>query len=394
MVVFDLDKKPIEFTAVGENSEDSAEEGESLLKPSLQNDKEKINEGTLINEALNHGLNSFTPDIMFSKIVKNYEMAEQLYGEKLMHLITGYSPQALKKNLNLPEFQRELQKVLRENITKLKDEHVLNEDGSISDQGIGLASFVLYLEELDHIIPKGWYGRKLHKDVSRSGDPFDARAFRRGDRYRDLALQDSIKLAIRRGRTSLKTADLMTSEKRKKGMIDVVYGIDASGSMRGKKIEIAKKAGIALSYNAIQEGDSVGLISFGAEVRSEVHPTKNFSELLHAITRITATKETDFTVILKRAVEMFPNHPGTKHLIIISDALPTVGKEPEKESLEAVGIARARGITTSLVGINLDRSGTKFAKELTRLGDGRFYLVNSLENVDRLIIEDYYRVKG
>ena len=81
------------------------------------------------------------------------------------------------------------------------------------------------------------------------------------------------------------------------------------------------------------------------------------------------------------------------HLIILTDALPTVGKKPEEETLEAVSLARASGITVSILGIKLDEKGETLAKQITSMGDGRLYVVKNLENVDKIVLEDYYSVK-
>jgi Mg-chelatase subunit ChlD len=89
---------------------------------------------------------------------------------------------------------------------------------------------------------------------------------------------------------------------------------------------------------------------------------------------------------------MFPSDKITKHLILLTDALPTKGDEPEKSTLEEASIARSKGITISLIGINLDEKGRKLAEKIVELGEGRLYVVRNLENVDQVVLEDYYHV--
>jgi len=86
----------------------SQNEEDKLMKSVLQNEKSSIEHGQLINEGINQGLHAFSPDLMFSQISKNFQLAKNLYGEKLLKLLTSYSPDFIKKNLNLPEFQRDL----------------------------------------------------------------------------------------------------------------------------------------------------------------------------------------------------------------------------------------------------------------------------------------------
>jgi len=88
--------------------------------------------------------------------------------------------------------------------------------------------------------------------------------------------------------------DLMTVEREGKGKVSIIFALDASASMKGKKIETCKKAGIALAYKAIEEKDDVGLVIFGSDIKKAIPPTQDFSQLLHAMTRITATRQTDF----------------------------------------------------------------------------------------------------
>lgn len=358
----------------------------------LENDKKIIDSGKLISDAINQGMSSFTPDMMFEQLVKNYTLAKQIYGESIIRLVLGYEPDYVKKNIGIPEFQRELKEKIQQKVQELKDEGLVNKDDSISEKGVELASLVLYFEELDKIVPKGVIGEKISKRAFVYGDKENARLYKKGDRYRDIALKKSVKLAIRRSHKNFDNKDLQVYEKQNKGQTYVIYALDASGSMKGKKIEACKKAGIALAYKAINERDKVGLIVFGSEVKEIIEPTLDFTMLLKEITKIRASKETDIVSTLRKSIELFPSDEITKHLILLTDALPTKGDEPEKSTLEEVSIAKSKGITISLIGINLDEKGKKLAEKISQLGEGRLYVVRSLENVDQIVLEDYYGI--
>jgi len=361
-----------------------------LMHSVLENDKETIEKGKLISDSINQGMSSFTPDLMYQQLIKNYSMAEHIFGPSLLKLATGYNPDYIKKNINIPEFQKELQFRIQRNIDKLKEEGLLDEDNEISEKGLELASLVMYFEELDKIIPKGIIGEKTHKHASIYGSKEDFRNYRKGDRYRDIAIKKSAKLSIRRGHKKLDNKDLMVYERQSRGQCYIVYAIDASGSMKGTKIDACKRAGIALAYKAIDEKDKVGLIVFGSEIKTIVEPTSDFTYLLKSITSAKASKDTDLVTALKKSIEMFPNENITKHLILITDALPTTGKDPEKETLQEVSIARNAGITISLIGIKLNEKGKKLAEKIVELGEGKLYTVKNLENIDKIVLEDYY----
>ncbi|MFC1741419.1 VWA domain-containing protein [Nanoarchaeota archaeon] len=365
---------------------------DKLMHSVLENDKDVIDEGMMIEESLNHGIGSFSPDMMFEKLVKNFTFTKSIYGEALVRAVSGYDPDYLEKNVGIPEFQRELKKKIENRMEKFKKDGVLDKQGLITEKGIELASVIMCIQELDSIIPKGIHGERVHKKNYIYGDKQDARNYRKGDRYKDVAIKMSAKTAIRRGHDSIEIGDLKTHERQSKGEVYIIYGLDASGSMKGDKIGVCKKAGVALAYKAIHEKDKVGLIVFGTEVKDAVPPTTDFGLLLKSITRIKASAETDMALTIKKAVELFPDKDVTKHLLLLSDALPTKGEDPVKETLEAASAARGAGVTISLIGIDLDEKGKKLAEQLVEIGQGKLYIVKDLKEIDRIVLEDYYSV--
>lgn len=363
---------------------------DKLMHSVLAADKTTIEQGKLIEEAFNRSIGTFVPDMILANLVKNFSIARQLYGDTMLRLLTGYDPNYLQKNLGIPEFKKELKRALTERIEQLRQQELIDDAGEIQDKGVELASLILYTEELDHIVPKGLLGQQASKKRSSYGEPGATHAFKKGERYKDIALRQSVKRAILRGRDTLHPQDLTVYERQAKGTISIVYALDASASMKGAKLETCKKAGVALAFKAISEKDRVGLMVFGTDVKDAIPPTDDFGYLLQRMTRIMASRQTDFAKMLQKSIELFPKDAATKHLIILTDALPTVGVDPEKATLAAVGAARAQGITISLIGIQLDKKGTALAEHMARLGEGRFTIAHDLENIDRLVLQDYY----
>ncbi len=395
MVVFSTERETKEFSKAEEYQGKLQMQllDEKLMHSVLQDDQKTIDDGKIIEDGINRGMNAFLPNMIFENLVKNFSIAKQLYGEKLLRLIAGYDPKYLERNVRMPEFQKKLKKEIEERIENLKQKKLLKKDGTIADKGIELASLSLYIEEIDNLIAKGAVGEKIHKKASHYGEKGDIRVFKKGDRYKDISIRKSIRMAVKRGHSKIKKEDIRTSERQSKGAVYIVYGLDSSASMKGDKIHSCKKAGVALAYKAISDKDKVGLVVFGTEVKDSIEPTDDFGFLLNRITRIRASKQTDFKKMIEQASEMFPVQEVTKHLLILTDALPTVGKEPEEETLAAVSGARAKGITISVVGIKLDEKGEKLAKKIAKLGNGKLYMVRDLGEVDRIVLEDYYSVR-
>ncbi|MBI2139287.1 VWA domain-containing protein [Candidatus Woesearchaeota archaeon] len=368
------------------------DEEDKLMNSLLENDKEAIAEGKTISEALNQGIGAFTPDSLFEKIVKNYSIAEQAYGPALLRFLTTYNPNYLQRNARIPEFQKELKQKITGVIESLKEKGILTEEGAIADKGVKLASVLLLAEELDALAPRGILGERFFKKTFTYGDRENVKAYAKGDRYKDIALKRSITLAVHRGHGTVQKHDLRTYERQAKGQIHLVYAIDASASMRGRKIEQCKKAGIALAYKAIEEKDKVGLIIFGDEIREAIQPTDDFKRLLFEITKISARKQTNIALTISKAIEVFPQHAVTRHLILITDAMPTAGEEPEQETLDAVELAARNNITISLIGIQLSAEGKKLAEKIVALGRGKLFNARDTENIDVMVLEDYFQV--
>ena len=308
MIYFDAEQQIHEKEEIEElTGKLSSQEERKLMRSVLENDKETIEKGKLISDSINQGLSSFTPDILYQQLVKNYSIAEHIYGPSLLKLATGYNPDYIKKNINIPEFQKELRFRIQKNIEKLKEDGLLGKNDEITDKGIELASLVMYFEELDKLVPKGILGEKIHKRASIYGAKEDTRLYKKSDRYKDIAIKKSAKLAIRRGHKELEEKDLKVYERQSRGQSYIIYALDASGSMKGAKIDACKRAGIALAYKAIDEKDKVGLIVFGSEINTIVEPTYDFSYLLKNIAAASASRETDIVATLRKSIELFPS---------------------------------------------------------------------------------------
>lgn len=366
--------------------------GSQTLKSVMEKDPKTMDDGDLLADAMNQSISSFNPDLMFEQLVKDYKTAEQIYGKKLLRQISGYDEDALARNMRIPEFRRELKKTLKDRIENLKKKKLLDKKNSLTKKAEELASLVMYVEELDRLVPKG-PGEKQSRKRAIYGEKTEVRAYRRTDKYKDIDIRRSVKTAIRRSRKNLQEQDLKVHDRCAKGRIYVVYGLDASGSMRGDKIASCKRAGIALAYRAIEEKDKVGLIVFGKDIEKSISPTNDFSFLLNEISTIRAQKETDIAKSLREAISLFPDTDVTRHIVLITDAMPTAGEDPEKDTLEAATEAKRNNITISLVGIRLDKKGRKLAEKIVEIGSGKLYLANDADGLDQLVLEDYSSIR-
>jgi Mg-chelatase subunit ChlD len=307
--------------------------------------------------------------------------------------LTGYEPGYVDKNINIPEFKRELKERIKKNIEELEKKGLIDKEGTITEEGYDYATLSILTEELDRLEGKGLLGENKSRETSNIGSIKDYRPYRNSDTYKQLNIRQTIKKAIRRGRENISREEFVSSDKESQGNLEIIYAIDNSGSMRGEKIGMAKKAGIALMYRAIQNKDKVGLVVFGSKLATKKTPTTNFYDLLKDINRIKTSGETDISLAIENAIEMFSSKTKTKHIILLTDAMQTLGKKPEKEVLKKVSDAHNQKITISVIGISLNKQGEELAKKIVDLSQGSLFKAAKLENLDQIILEDYYRAK-
>ena len=368
-------------------------EKQGLMNTVLEGEEESIDLGNMVMDAVDNGWSMFTPELVMEKLVKDYREAKELFGDTLVRQLTGYSAEYVQKNMNIPEFKRHLEERVKQNIDGLTDQGVLAKDGSLTEQALELSAVVLAVQELDHLTAQGLIGERVHKKRSFSGSREDVKALV-DEPYRLLAARASIKTALRRGHSSLLADDLRVFERASRGRAEIIYALDASGSMKGEKLAQAKRAGVALAYQAIRGGDKVGLLVFGKGVEQSLAPCNDFSQVLGRVARLRAGSETDLAHGIRSAAELFASRKAdTKHIIVLSDALPTVGADPSRDVLEAVGYARATGASVSVIGIALDAQGEALAQKIVDVGQGRLTVVSDAHGLDALILEEYARVR-
>lgn len=367
-----------------------SEELDKLMRSVLENDKDFIPEGMMLSEGVNHGLRSFSPDMLADQLVNQYRQAKELYGERFIRELTGYDPSYVEKNVRIPEFQRELRDRVQQSIKSLKDEGLLDGDESLTEEGFTVAALALTADELDKLDRQGALGERDSRARADEGEASSYAPFRQHHRFRDLALKASIKKSLRRGHESLSRDDFVALDRESRQRASIVYAVDASGSMKGDKLAAAKRAGIALSFKATRKRDRVGLVVFGREVEASLQPTGDFLSLARLITRAQASKETDLAATLRHSAGLLEHEQGVKHVLLLTDGLQTVGQDPTERVLEAASEAAQQGITVSVVGLSLDEEGEALSKRVVEVGGGSLYLLKNYEDLDVLLLEDYY----
>lgn len=376
MVAFDISK---------------ADEAEGSSRGGVGNKREgssDMDAATLITEIMGTGSAPFTPDMILAEMVKNYRNAERLFGRRLIRAFSGYDAGYVKKNINISEFRKELKKRSRSLTLKMKEEGLV-EKGEYTEKALLIAALSMLDDELKRLESLG-YG-KSNKRFVKEGEFKEYRGFTMNDRFRDMAFKQSIKMMARRGHKTLIPEDLKVKVKDDKEEVDIVLCVDSSASMKGEKIEKAKKAALALAYTTNLRGDSLGIVEFNSRSVG-VPPGGSFTDIIKWIASIQARGQTNIAEAMYRAISLLKKENGMKHIIMVTDALATAGQSPVEDALNAVYKIKAEQINLSIIGISLDKEGEKAARKMVEIGSGRLYSLNDASNLDVLLLEEYYSV--
>lgn len=368
----------------------SLDDKDRLAHSVLEADKDNIDDGVLVEEAFNQNIGSFLPDVMFKELVSDYKNAKKLFGETLIRELSGYDPRFIDKNAKIPEFQRELQKKLKDKADELQDKGMIGASGKFSPDALNAAALFLIQEEFVHS-NNGFsqLGEPVHKSRDNSGERSTLRNFKKQDPYRDIAVRQSVNKAIRRGHKKLEVSDLKAYDREACQKINIIYALDTSGSMKGEKIRLAKRSGVALAHRAIRDGNSVGLVLFGSDIEKKVPLTKDFFSFVKPLALSTPGQETDIALAIRQAVILLEHATGIKHIVLLTDGLHTTSNDATGAVLNEVAKAVSQDITISLVGIALDDIGEKLATTIVDHSKGHLYSVSSPDEVAGVVIADY-----
>ncbi len=170
--------------------------------------------------------------------------------------------------------------------------------------------------------------------------------------------------------------------------LGIVVAIDASGSMQGEPLRLAKEAAWA-AVQVLHPEDYIGVIAFNKEAKELLALTKAGDRdiVKDRIARIQSGGGTDFTAALELAEEMFAEEVlSVRHLILLSDG----ESEPGRFEACAQRLARA-GITISTVGCGASLN-VRDLSNIAAHGGGKFYPAYSLNEVPEIFTIEAERV--
>jgi len=245
-------------------------------------------------------------------------------------------------------------------------------------------------------------------------DKNDVRRYRTGDVFRDISVRHSLRRVSRKGKSleEVNRSDLRSFEKKPSRQLDIAICVDVSASMKEQaKLRYAKMAIAELAKAALEKHDRVGVVSFSNLGQIVVPLTDKLSSILEATMSMKAEQYTNIGngLICARRMLLKEKNSNPKYILLITDGQPNAAliadqdsafqqsrvaaysRETSMERKELIGIqhalneaakTRRADIKISVVFISEQEApGEKLAREVARIGHGRFHKVHAVERL-------------
>ena len=367
-----------------ETIESKSGSDKGAYRPS-ESEKSEREEGMLVEELAAQGIGHFNADVFFENLTRDYRGAKELYGERLISLATGESSEYVQRNIRIPEFEH----ALREKLKKQKRE--LEKKGLVRNDSLTDAAYVMaaenFLSDALEALHRASFNESHGEAQSRIGTRRDDKPYR-GEPYRDIDLRKTIRRAVTRGHSRIEYDDLRAFDRATRPKREIVFCVDASGSMKGEKIAQARRAFFSLAAKALRERDRVGLLTFSSEGEDEHATNTPLPEMLISMVEASPRGKTSLARAITDAQRLFTERDTDKHIILITDINPTEGPNPFDEAIEAAGSARERSITISVVSIRAEKAAEELGQRIAQIAKGRYWAADP-SDLGSIVLRDY-----
>ena len=166
---------------------------------------------------------------------------------------------------------------------------------------------------------------------------------------------------------------------------NVVFVLDRSGSMEGKKIEQAREA-LTFVLNNLRDGDRFNIVAYDSSVEAfrpemQTYSNDTRSAALGFVNGIYAGGGTNIDGALKAAMAQFQGAEGPTYLLFLTDGLPTVGETSEAKIVAASKQANPGKVRVISFGVGYDVN-SRLLDHLTREHRGQSEYVRPDEDLE------------
>ncbi len=175
----------------------------------------------------------------------------------------------------------------------------------------------------------------------------------------------------------------------------VVFVVDRSGSMSGKKIEQAKGA-LKFVLDNLREGDSFNIIAYDSAIESFQPELQRYNDQTRAqalafVDGLHAGGSTNIDGALQLALNQLKETDSPNYIVFLTDGLPTAGERNEAKivaNAKRANVARAR-IFSFGVGYDVN---SRMLDRLSRACFGKSQYVRPNEDIEEQVAQLYRRI--
>ena len=175
---------------------------------------------------------------------------------------------------------------------------------------------------------------------------------------------------------------------------DFIFILDRSGSMKGRKIEQAKKA-LSFCINNLNDGDRFNIILFNTDVdlfsKELVSVKKERKNALAFVENISANGGTNINGALQAALEEEPEQKRPRIIIFLTDGEATVGVTETVRILKNVSAANSENSRIFVFGVGYDVN-VDLLDKMAAQNDGTRQYVKPEEDLEIAVSSFYTKV--
>jgi Ca-activated chloride channel family protein len=176
---------------------------------------------------------------------------------------------------------------------------------------------------------------------------------------------------------------------------NVIFVVDRSGSMSGKKIEQAKGA-LRFVLNNLNEGDLFNIIAYDSAVESFQPELQRFDDenrkaALGFVEGIYAGGSTNIDGALKAALGQLHDDSRPNYIVFLTDGLPTVGEKNESKIVKNAKQSNKAHARVFSFGVGYDVN-SRMLDRLSRTCFGQSQYVRPNEDIEEHVSQLYNRI--
>jgi len=176
---------------------------------------------------------------------------------------------------------------------------------------------------------------------------------------------------------------------------NIVFVVDRSGSMTGRKIDQAKEA-LRFVINNLNDGDLFNIVAYDSEIETfapelQRHNKSSRDKALGFIESIFAGGSTNIDGALNAALEMLQDDETPNYVVFLTDGIPTVGETNIARIVASASKANSVRARVCCFGVGYDVNSLLLDK-LARTGYGQSVYVRPDEDIEAKVAEFYTRI--